>query len=91
LTAVLVASVTILAFPAAWLSVWMFHNPAATIFNGIAVGDTELKLVNTLQNHGINYYASPHQGKLVYSHSDGLFGVCFYYVENGRIVKKASD
>jgi hypothetical protein len=55
------------------------------------VGDSQEPLVDALTRSRIDFHKGQGEGTTDYSHSDGFVGVCLYYVQDGRIIKKAAD
>ena len=68
-----------------------YESRPMVVFQNISVGDTEESLVGVLKSQGIAFHKVHSEGKTVYSHHDGFVGLCFYYVQNGRVISKAVD
>jgi hypothetical protein len=61
------------------------------VFSSVKVGDTEQHLVRLLESNYIDYGTDDAGNFTLYSHSDGFIGICFYYVDDGRVVSTARD
>jgi hypothetical protein len=90
--------VLILIVSTAWLLVqndfvrFILDRPREDYVIGtIEVGDSEAKLLTSLEDHGVEYSRTLEGGMTFYSISDGFVGVCFYYVADGKVVDIVFD